>query len=449
MFEGLIDKFQIIRRKVLGYGRITKSELDAIFRDIRICLLEADVNYKVVKNFIEELAKKSEGLKLSKSLKPGDLVIKAVYEELVLLLGGKPQQLVFKKGGPTVISLIGLQGVGKTTTAAKLALRYISKKPILVPADAKRPAAAEQLTVLAKRINVPAVPQEGDSIKTIKKVKEMVINGSYGLVIIDTAGRLHIDDDLIQELIEIDRTVDVGYRLLVADGMSGQDAVNQAKLFNDKVGLEGAILTKMDGDARGGAALSIVRAANVPIYYIGTSENLDGLEGFHPDRIAQRILGMGDIAGLVEKVKGLEEKFDREKMNKKIIKGDMDFDDFLEQLKVVRKLGPLSKLAAMIPGVREGEINEKEFMRAEAMINSMTKKERANPDIINGSRRRRIAGGSGMSMAEVNRFVKQFFYARDMMKKMTKGKLPPNPEVDHIFFREGCISPLTMRIFPL
>ncbi|MCK4814585.1 signal recognition particle protein, partial [bacterium] len=320
---------------------------------------------------------------------------------------------------------IGLQGVGKTTTAAKLALRYISRKPLLVPADAKRPAAAKQLVLLAKRVNVSAVPQEGGAIMTVKKAKEMAIDGSHGLVIIDTAGRLHIDDELIQELIEIDRTANADYRLLVADDMSGQDAVNQAKLFNDKVGLEGAILTKMDGDTRGGAALSIVHAANVPMYYIGTSEKMDGLEEFYPDRIAQRILGMGDIAGLVEKVKGIEEKIDQEKIRKKIIKGDFDFDDFLGQLEAIKKLGPLSKLAAMIPGVKESEINEEEFTMAEAMINSMTKKERIHPDIISGSRKRRIAVGSGVSMAEINRFLKQFFYTRDMMKKMSKGKSFP------------------------
>jgi signal recognition particle subunit SRP54 len=425
MLEGLTDRFQLIRRKLSGYGRITKNELDSVLRDIRVMLLEADVNYKVVKIFIEDLRKKSEDLELSKSLKPGDLVMKAVYEELIQLLGQTPQHIEFKKDGPTIISLIGLQGVGKTTTAAKLALLHKSRRPLLVPADAKRPAAVAQLASLAKRAHIPMFPlQEDGTIVTVKKAKDFALNESHNLIIIDTAGRLHIDEDLIQELIEIDRIIQPSYRLLVADGMSGQDAVNQAKLFNEKVGLEGAILTKMDGDARGGAALSITRAAGIPIFYIGISENLDGIEEFYPDRIAQRILGMGDITSLVEKVKGIEEKIDQEKIRKKMIKGELNFEDFLEQLKAIKKLGPLSKLAAMFPGVKESDVDEKEIRRVEAIINSMTKKERHKPDIIDGSRKRRIAAGSGTTITQLNQLLKQFYYARDLLKKMGKGKLP-------------------------
>lgn len=423
MFEGLIDKFQIVRRKVLGYGRITKRELDSIFRDIRITLLEADVHYKVVKNFIEGLAKKCEKLELSKSLKPGDLVMKAVYEELILLLGETPQHITFRKDGPTIISLIGLQGVGKTTMAAKLALRYKSRRPLLVPADAKRPAAVEQLASLAKRANIPFFPFQKDGIiVTVKKAKDLAIKESHGLMIIDTAGRLHIDDDLIKELIEIDRTVKPDYRLLVADGMSGQDAVSQAKSFKEKVGLEGAILTKMDGDTRGGAALSIVRAANVPMFYIGTSENLDGIDEFFPDRMAQRILGMGDVKGLIEKFGGIEEKIDQEKMAIKMMKGELNFEDFLKQLKAIKKLGPLSNVVGMIPGVKEKDVDEKDLKRVEAIINSMTKKERFNPDIIDGSRKRRIGAGSGTTVADINKLLKQFYYTRDLLKKIGKGK---------------------------
>ena len=421
MLEGLIDRFQLVKRKILGYGRITDRELDTIYKDIRISLLEADVNYKVVKEFIDELGIKTKSLELSKSLKPGDLVIRAVYEELVELLGKTTQHIDFKGDGPTVVSLIGLQGVGKTTTAAKLASKYRGRKPLLVPADTKRPAAVEQLMQLAKRANIPAVPlEDGDAVKTVRQAKRLSEKHGYGVIIIDTAGRLHIDDALIAELVDIHKELKPHYRLLVADGMSGQDAVKQASEFRLSVGLDGAILTKMDGDARGGAALSIVRAADVPIYFVGTSERLEGLEEFHPDRMAQRILGMGDVQSLVERVKTIETEIDQEKMRKKALKGDLNLEDFLEQMSAVKKLGPLSKIAAMVPGVKESDVDEDQFKRMEAMINSMTRRERLHPDIIDGSRKRRIAAGSGSSVADVNRMLKEFFYARDMLKKFSK-----------------------------
>jgi len=423
VFDGLIDRFQVIRRKILGYGRITKTEVDAVLRDIRVTLLEADVHYQVVKDFVEALGKKSETLELVKSLNPGDLMIKTVYEELVDLLGKTPKMLEFKSGGPTVICLIGLQGVGKTTTAGKLALRYKSKQPLLVPADAKRPAAVEQLTLLAERIEVPVFPlQNNSALETCVKALAAAREAGHGIVIIDTAGRLHIDEELVAELARINEAVKPHYRLLVCDGMAGQDAVNQAKTFQDKIGLEGAILTKMDGDSRGGAALSIRRVSQVPIYFIGTSEHSDGIEIFYPDRIGQRILGMGDMTSLVEKVQSLETAGDREKMQKKIAKGDLNLADFMEQLKTMKKMGPLSKLASMIPGVKEADVDEKEFQRIEAIIGSMTAKERNHPDLIDGSRKRRIAQGSGTSVSDVNQLLKQFFYARDMLKKMSKGK---------------------------
>lgn len=427
MFEGLIDRFQIIRRKVLGYGRITKSEMEIILKDIRITLLEADVNYKVVKDFINDLGKKCEELELSKTLKPGDIIIKAVFEELVLLLGKVPQRIEFKKDGYTIISLIGLQGTGKTTTAAKLALKYKKKNPLLVPADIKRPAAFEQLNLLAERVNIPVCPFQGDSaIRTVKKAKELALEQGYGLVIVDTAGRLHIDEELVQELIDINKAVSPDYQLLVADGMSGQDAVNQATVFKEKIDLNGAILTKMDGDAKGGAALSITRAANVPIFYVGTGEDLNGIEEFYPDRMAQRIMGMGDIASLVEKVKIVEDEIGQKKLRKKMMKGELNFEDFLTQLRAVKKLGPLSKLAAMIPGAKESDVDENEMKKIEAIINSMTKKERFNPEIINGSRKRRIAAGSGTQIRDINQLLKQFDYARDLLKKMGRGKIPKN-----------------------
>lgn len=425
MFQNLVDRFQILKRKVLGYGRITRVEIDAILRDMRITLLEADVHYQVVKNFIENISKKAMSQDLDKRLNPGDLVLKIVFEELVELLGKNPHHLSFKNTGPTVISLLGLQGVGKTTTAAKIAYRFNNKRPLLVPADAKRPAAVEQLTQIGKRNNIPVFQlKDNDPILTARLALESAEKQHYGLVIIDTAGRLHIDEALVNELIEINKVVKPDYRILVADGMAGQDAVNQAKTFKEKVGLDGVILTKLDGDARGGAALSISGVSGVPLYFIGTSENIDGLEEFYPDRIAQRILGMGDIISLVEKVKIVEKEVDQLKLQKKVARGDLNLEDFMEQMRAVKKLGPLSKIAGMLPGVKETDVNEDEFKKIEAIINSMTKKERQHPEIIDGSRRRRIAIGSGTTVADVNQLLKQFFYARDLLKKMSKGKLP-------------------------
>lgn len=425
MFQNLTDRFQILRRKVLGYGRITKTEIDAILRDLRITLLEADVHYQVVKEFIENVQKKALNQNLDKRLNPGELVMKIVFEELVELLGAKPQHINLKNTGPTIISLIGLQGVGKTTTAAKIAYRFYSRRPLLVPADAKRPAAVEQLTQLGKRHNIPVFPLKNDDpVLTARLAKESAENQNYGLIIIDTAGRLHIDDELVDELIKINNTVKPDYKILVADGMTGQDAVNQAKTFKEKVGLDGVILTKLDGDARGGAALSIARVSGVPLYYIGISENIDGLEEFYPDRIAQRILGMGDVVSLVEKVKTIEKEVDQAKLQKKIAKGDLNLEDFMEQMRAIKKLGPLSKLAGMLPGVKEADVDENEFKKIEAIINSMTKKERQHPEIIDGSRRRRIAAGSGTTVADVNQLLKQFFYAKDLLKKMSQSKMP-------------------------
>ncbi|UCD19127.1 MAG: signal recognition particle protein [candidate division WOR-3 bacterium] len=418
MFEGLIDRFALIKRKILGYGRITSQELQSINKEIKISLLEADVNYLVVKNFMDGLEEKTKTLELSRSLKPGDLVIRAVFEELVELLGSETRSIDFRGDTCSVLSLIGLQGVGKTTTAAKLAQKFHDRNPLLVPADTKRPAAVQQLQMLADRAKTPMVPlEEGGAVATVKKAKQLARDKGYGLIIIDTAGRLHIDDELIEELEEIHRALKPDYRLLIADGMSGQDAVNQASRFNEKIGLDGAILTKMDGDARGGAALSIKSATDVPLYFIGTSEKLDGLETFHPDRMAQRILGMGDVVSLVEKIKAVEGEIDQERIQKKVLKGDLNLEDFLEQLKAVKKLGSLSKLAAMIPGVKATDIDEGQFKKMEAMINSMTRRERLHPEIIDGSRKRRIAAGSGTTIADVNRMLKEFSYARDMLKK--------------------------------
>lgn len=427
MLEGLIDRFQIVRRKILGYGRITPRELDVIFKDIKITLLEADVNYKVVKRFIDELKEKCRSLELSKSLKPGDLVIKAVFEELVQLLGSTTRQIEFNKSGPLIISLVGLQGVGKTTTAAKLAVKFRGRTPLLVPADVKRPAAVQQLTLLGKRAEVSVCSlHKNSAVATVRRARELAETHGHGLMIIDTAGRLHIDDDLIEELKDINDAVKPDYSLLVADGMSGQDAVKQAVAFKEKVGLDGAILTKMDGDARGGAALSITWAADVPIFFIGTNENLDGIEQFYADRLAQRIMGMGDLAGLVDRVKGIEHEIDQQQLQKKVAAGDLNFEDFLEQMKAVKKMGSVAKLASMIPGVREGDVDEHELRKVEAIIKSMTKRERLNPHSIDASRKRRIAAGSGTTVRDVNQLLKQFTYTRDLLKKMGKGKLKGN-----------------------
>jgi len=421
MFDTLIDTFGKLKRKILGYGRITGSELDTILKDIRITLLEADVNYKVVKEFTDALRIKCEGSALHKSLTPGDLVLKAVYEELTELLGGSVHHMTFSDG-VSVISLLGLQGVGKTTTAVKLAHAHHDKNVLLVPADAKRPAACEQLQQLAQRVGIEVYPLvEHDALKTVRRAKEHAEAAGNKLMIIDTAGRLHVDDVLVDELRALHDAVKPQYRLLVADGMTGQDAVNQASTFQEKIGLDGAILTKLDGDARGGAALSIARAAGVPLYYIGTGEDLTGLDVFHPDRIAQRILGMGDIAGLVDKVKAVEQELDQEELRTKMLQGDFNFEDFLEQMQMVRRLGPLKKLAAMIPGIKEADVDEREIKKVEAIVHSMTKQERLHPGLIDGSRKRRIAAGSGTSMQDVNKVLKQFKLARDMLKKYGKG----------------------------
>ena len=422
MFDTLIDTFGKLKRKILGYGRITDRELDAILKEIRITLLEADVHYRIAREFIDRVRVTCEGSALLKSLKPGDLVLKAVYEELTELLGGSVHRITFSTDRITVISLLGLQGVGKTTTAVKLAHMYKDKDTLLVPADAKRPAAYEQLQRLGQRIGVEVFPLvENDALETVRRAKEHAQANGKQLVIIDTAGRLHIDDELVDELQSIHEISNPHYRLLVADGMTGQDAVNQASSFKEKTGLDGAILTKLDGDARGGAALSIARATGVPLYYIGTGEDLGGLDVFYPDRVAQRILGMGDLAGLVDKVKVVEQELDQEKLRTKMLEGDFNFEDFLEQMKMVRRMGPLKKLAAMIPGIKEADVDEREIKKVEAIVHSMTRQERLHPGIINGSRRRRIAAGSGTSMQDVNKVLKQFRIARDMLKKYGKG----------------------------
>jgi signal recognition particle subunit SRP54 len=424
MFEIIQDRFVKLQRKLLGYGKLSSKEIDGAMREIRTLLLEADVNYKVVGEFIRNLQANLEKEKIYQSLKPGELVNVSLYKEMVKLLGEKPEKIQFS-ADPTIINLIGLQGTGKTTTAAKLAKRYQAKKPLLVACDPKRPAASEQLKLLAERVSVDFFPVTESALETALKSLDQAQEKKNQLVIFDTAGRLHIDDELMQELQAIKTKTKPHYNLLVVDSMVGQDAVNQATEFHSRLGISGSIITKMDGDSKGGAVVSIRRVSGAPIYFIGTGEKVEDLQEFYPDRIVSRILGMGDMASLVEKVESVVKVEDQKKAAEKFIKGEFNLDDFLNQLKSIKKMGNISKLLAMIPGAQSAlgglNMDEVDFSRTEAIILSMTKPERARPEIIDGSRRKRIAGGSGTSVEEVNRLLKEFKQAKEMSKSLGKG----------------------------
>lgn len=431
MLEQLQTGFSKIVRTLKGEGKITESNIHETMRQIRRVLLESDVNYLVVKEFIQQVEKKAIGTTVIKSLSPGQIVIKIINDELTNLLGKEKYQLNFKSLPPAVIMLVGLQGSGKTTFAAKLA-NYLKKQnhsPLLVPADVYRPAAATQLEVLGKQINIP-VFSEGK--KVIKRAAESI---SYArknhndVVIIDTAGRLHIDDKMMEELINLKKEIRPQNTFFVADGMTGQDAVNTATIFNEKIDFDGIVLTKMDSDTRGGAALSIVKVTGKPIAYIGTGEKVSDIEYFYPDRIANRILGMGDVVTLVEKVQAAVDKEEAEKIEKKLLKKQFTFDDFLVQLKQMKKLGPLDNLLDLIPGasrlkMKNISLNERELVKAEAIIQSMTKEERNNPSLLNGSRRLRIARGSGTHPSDVNRLLNQYWQVVKLTKKIGKMKMP-------------------------
>lgn len=426
MFEIITDKFVKLQRKLLGYGRLSSKEISEALREIRITLLEGDVNYKVVGEFVRGLQEKIEEKKIAESLKPGELINVILFQELVKLLGEKPEKIQFS-ALPTIIELVGLQGTGKTTTAAKLAIKYKNKKPLLVACDVKRPAASEQLKILAQRAQVDFFPVSNDGLKTCLSALEHAKKNGNQLVIFDTAGRLHIDEELMQELISIKDKTNPLYILLVVDGMVGQDAVNQASEFHSRLGLSGAIVTKLDGDAKGGAVVSIRKVTSVPVYFMGTGERIEDLEEFSPQRISTRIIGQGDILSLQEKVTQAMTPQDQEKVAEKFLKGKFDFNDFLGQLKTIKKMGNVSKLLAMVPGTSGikglDNINEKDFGRTEAIILSMTKEERNDPDVIDGSRRKRIASGSGTSVEDVNRLLKEFRQAKDLMHNLNKGKL--------------------------
>ena len=428
-FEGLSSRLQDITRKLKGKTRITESDLKEVLREVKLALLEADVNYKIVKDFIKVIEEKALGQDVLKSLTPGQQVVKIVKDELVELLGGEDAKINFTPNPPTVIMLVGLQGSGKTTTSGKLAniIRKQGKKPLLVACDVYRPAAIKQLQVVGKQLDIPVYANEDTKdVKLIaRQAMSVAMSKLNDVVILDTAGRLQIDEALMQELKDLKRDVKPHEILLVVDSMTGQDAVNVATTFNEELGIDGIVLTKLDGDTRGGAALSVKKVTGRPIKYIATGEKLSDIEEFHPDRMAQRILGMGDVLSIIEKA---EETFDleeAEKLEKKLKKQSFDLDDYLSQLRQMKKMGSFSSILKMIPGfsaMKDVNIDDKEFVRIEAMICSMTKDERRDPKILNGSRRLRIAKGSGTTVEQLNKFMKSFEMTQKMMKQMTSGK---------------------------
>ncbi len=428
-FEGLSSRLQEITRKMRGKARITESDLKEMLREVRLALLEADVNYKIVKEFINTIQEKALGQDVLKSLTPGQQVVKIVKDELVELLGGVESRVDFTPNPPTIIMLVGLQGSGKTTTAGKLAnlFRKQGKKPLLVACDIYRPAAIKQLQVVGKQLNIPVFSNEQskDVVHIAKQAINIAISKLNDVIILDTAGRLQIDEELMQELKNVKSSVKPHEILLVVDSMTGQEAVNVADTFNKEVGIDGIILTKLDGDTRGGAALSVKKVTGKPIKFAATGEKLSDLEVFHPDRMAQRILGMGDILSVIEKA---EESFDleqAEKLEKQMRKKELDLDDYLAQLRQVKKMGSFSSLLKMIPGmnrIKDLKVDDKEFEKIEAIICSMTTQEKRNIKILNGSRRQRIAKGSGTSVQEINKFIKSFEMTQKMMKQLKSNK---------------------------
>jgi signal recognition particle subunit SRP54 len=430
MFDSLSDKLQKVFKNLRGEGKLTAENMDAALREIRVALLEADVHFKVVKGLIEAVKEKALGQEVLASLNPSQQVVKIVHEELIKLLGSHASRLRFANEPPSVIMIVGLQGSGKTTSTAKLA-RWLSKNqhnPIMVSVDVYRPAARDQLAVLAKQLNLPlyaGVPGETKPLELAKSAKREAIQSGKDVILIDTAGRLHIDEELMTELAELKSTFDPVEILFVADAMTGQDAVKSAAEFHARLGVTGVILTKMDGDARGGAALSIRSVTGQPLKFIGIGEKPDAFEAFHPDRAASRILGMGDVLSLIEKVEETIDKKQAEEMQRKLLDNEFTLEDFRNQLKQLSKLGPLENLLGMMPGVgmlkelKNAKVDPKEISRVVAIIDSMTPRERDNHMLINGSRRRRIAAGSGTTVNDVNNLLKQYTQARKMMKSFS------------------------------
>ena len=434
MFESLGDRLQNAVDKIKGYGKISEENISEVVREIRLALLEADVNYIVVKEFISNVKEKALGEEVAKSLKPGEQFVKILKDELVNLLGEEKKEL-YTGGNPSILMMAGLQGSGKTTTAGKLSLllrKKMGKKPLLVACDVYRPAAIDQLKQLGRELNIPVYDEgAGNPVEIAKNGIKYAKENNLNYVIIDTAGRLHIDEDLMNELKNINKEVKPNEILLVIDSMTGQDAVNVIKGFNEALPLTGAVLTKLDGDTRGGAALSIRHLTNVPIKFIGVSEKMDGLEEFYPDRMATRILGMGDIMGMLEKAEAVIDEKEAMEAAKKLKEGKFDLEDFLTQFKQIKKLGPLENLIKMIPGAKKMgltdiKVDPKEIAHVEAIILSMTPYERRHPEILKASRKQRIAAGSGRSVEEVNLLLKQFEQMKQMMKQLKNGnfKMP-------------------------
>lgn len=426
VFESLADKLQSTFKNLRGKGKLNEADVKEAMREVKLALLEADVNFKIVKDFINTVTERAIGQDVLNSLTPGQQVIKIVNEELTALMGTTQSKLTFSSSPPTIIMLVGLQGAGKTTMAGKLSnmLRKKGKKPLMVACDIYRPAAIKQLHVVGDNLQIPVFSM-GDQVSPVEIAKAGIAHAKHyqnDLVIIDTAGRLHIDDALMDELADIKKAVRPTEILLVVDAMTGQDAVNVAQTFSEKVGIDGLILTKFDGDTRGGAALSVKAITGKPIKFVGVGEKMSDLEEFYPDRIASRILGMGDVLSLIEKAQANFDEEEVKKLEKKMKRNEFDLEDFLTQLQQMKKLGSIQDILGMIPGVnkkmlKDVQVDDKEFIKLEAIIQSMTVKERRDPNILNANRRRRIAAGSGTQVSDVNKLIKQFDQMKQMMKQ--------------------------------
>lgn len=431
VFEGLSEKLQNIMKKMKGSARVTEKDVKDMMREVKLALLEADVNFKVVKDFVATLTERAVGQSVLESLTPGQQIVKIVHEELIKLMGSVPTKLTYSPAPPSVYMMVGLQGSGKTTTTGKLAnmLRKDGKRPLLVACDVYRPAAVKQLQVVGGQLNIPVFEMgtHNDPVEIAKKAVAHAKSMQFDVVIIDTAGRLHVDEELMGELKRLKETVKPHEILLVVDAMTGQDAVNVASSFNEKLGIDGIILTKLDGDTRGGAALSTRAVTGKPIKYTGLGEKLSDLEPFYPDRMASRILGMGDVLSLIEKAQTAFDEKQALELEKKMRTASFTLDDFLEQMEQIKKMGPLNQILGMLPGMDKKalkgvDLDEKQFGRTVAIIQSMTKQERNNPNVLNASRRIRIAKGSGTTVTDVNRLLKQFEDMKKLMKSFSGAK---------------------------
>lgn len=430
VFEGLSEKLQNVMKKMKGSARVSEKDVKEMMREVKLALLEADVNFKVVKDFVKSVTERAVGQDVLESLTPGQQVVKIVHEELIKLMGSVPSKLTFSPTPPTVYMMVGLQGSGKTTTSGKLAnmLRKDGKRPLLAACDVYRPAAVKQLQVVGGQLNIPVFEMgtNTDPVEIAKKAVAHAKSMQFDIVIIDTAGRLHVDEELMNELKRIKATVKPQEIMLVVDAMTGQDAVNVAGSFNEKLGIDGIILTKLDGDTRGGAALSTRAVTGKPIKFTGMGEKLNDLEPFYPDRMASRILGMGDVLSLIEKAQTAFDEKKAVELEKKMRTASFTLDDFLDQMQQIKKMGPLNQVLGMIPGMdnkalKDVDLDEKQFDRVAAIVQSMTRQERNNPGILNASRRQRIAKGSGTTVTEVNRLLKQFEDMKKLMKTLSGG----------------------------